>query len=99
MEQRAVIDESFAGLVSPVQTFEMGRPDIEEGRPGAVLVEEVRAFEVEGGFKKIAEDRDAVRAADEQTDAGATRPKVRHADLGIVAKGVDAPEKDESFRD
>lgn len=99
MEQRAVIDESFAGLVSPVQTFEMGRPDIEEGRPGAVLVEEVRAFEVEGGFRKIAEDRDAARIADEQADAGAARPKVRHADLGIVARGVDAPEKAESFKD
>jgi hypothetical protein len=99
MEQRAVIDESFAGLVSPVQTFEMGRPDIEDGRPGAVLVEEVRAFEAEGGFKKIAEERDAVRLADEQADAGVARPKARHADLGIVAKGVDAPEAAESFKD
>lgn len=99
MEQRAVIDESFAGLGSPVQTFEMGRPDIEEGRPGAVLVEEVRAFEAEGGFRKIAEDREAVRIADEQADAGVARPKVRHADLGIVAKGVDAPEAAESLKD
>lgn len=99
MEQRAVIDESFAGLVSPVQTFEMGRPDIEEGRPGAALVEEVRAFEAEGGFRKIAEDREAVRIADDQADAGAARPKVRHADLGIVAKGADAPENAESFKD
>jgi hypothetical protein len=99
MEQRAVIDESFAGLVSPVQTFEMGRPDIEDGRPGAVLVEEVRAFEAEGGFRKIAEDREAGRIADEQADAGVARPKMRHADIGIVARDVEAPSAGDSLKD
>jgi hypothetical protein len=99
MEQRAVIDETFAGLVAPVQAFEMGRTDIEEGRPGAVLVEEVRAFEAEGGFRKIAEDREAGRVADEKADAGVARPKMRHADIGIVAKDVDVPAASESHKD
>jgi hypothetical protein len=94
MEQRAVIDETFAGLVAPVQTFEMGRPDIEDGRPGSALVEEVRTFEAEGGFKKIADDREAGRVADEQADAAVTRTKVRHAELGIVSRDVDAPSAD-----
>jgi hypothetical protein len=93
MEQRAVIDETFAGLVNPVQTFEMGRPDIEENRPGTVLVEEVRAFEAKGGFKQIAEDREAARIADEKADVAISR-KMKHEDLGIVTNGTDGPSMD-----
>ncbi|NTF17494.1 hypothetical protein G6L37_03710 [Agrobacterium rubi] len=88
MEQRAVIDETFAGLVSPKQTFEMGRPELTENRPGTALVEEVRDFDAKGGFRQIAEDRETVRANDEKADAAAGKTK-RHADLGIVTKGVD----------
>lgn len=87
MEQRAVIDETFAGLVSPSMTFEMGRPDIVDGRPGAALVEEVQKFDAEGGFKRITEDRETARIEADQADAAVTRKPIKHADLGIVTKG------------
>jgi hypothetical protein len=90
MEQRAVIDETFAGLSSPAGTFEMGRPDITENRPGAALVAEVHAFEQAGGFRQIAEARDAERTEGDRIDAAAKKG-VRHADLGIVAKGTEQP--------
>jgi len=60
-----VIDDSFAGLVAPAEIHRMGRPDVKEGRPGDVLVAEVARFEREGGFKRLAKEREEQRALDE----------------------------------
>lgn len=86
MEQHAVIDETFAGLARPTQTFELGRQDIEEERPGAALVAAVQEFEAADGFKKIAADREAARVADEAKDAAVTKTKANTTDFGIVSK-------------
>jgi hypothetical protein len=95
MEQQQVIDETFAGLSRPSQTFEMGRPDIVEDRPGAVLVAEVRAFEAEGGFGRIAEDRDARRLADEALDDAPRAPRVRAPAYDVEIKdSYEAPTLD-----
>jgi hypothetical protein len=100
MEQHQVIDETFAGLSRPSQTFEMGRPDIVEDRPGAVLVAEVRAFEAEGGFVRIADERDARRAADQALDdapRAPRAPRVRAPAYDVEIKGsYDAPTLDAS---
>lgn len=45
-----VIDETFRNLVDPADVHRMGRPDLGTGRPGDVLVEEVRSFASKGGF-------------------------------------------------
>lgn len=86
MEQHQVIDETFAGLSRPAQTFEMGRPDIIEDRPGSVLVAEVRAFEADGGFARIAEERDSRRAADEAADATPRPARIRTTAYDIALK-------------
>lgn len=99
MERHAVIDETFAGLANPSMTFEMGRPDITENRPGTALVEEVKKFDAEGGFKKIAEDRDEARIRDEKADAEVIRTKPRHVDLGIVTRGSDEPSAEDALKD
>jgi len=72
MGQRAidnfgVIDETFAGL-QHATPIEMGRPDIEEDRPGTLLVEAVGQFAADGGFQRIREDRDRERALGETPD-------------------------------
>ena len=99
MEQREVIDETFAGLVTPRETFEMGRPDMVEGRPGAALVDVVRKFADDGGFQRIADDREKARMEDETADAAVARKPIRHADLGIVTKGADGHDADEALKD
>lgn len=99
MEQREVIDETFAGLVTPRETFEMGRPDMVEGRPGAALIDVVQKFEAEGGFQQIAADREKARTEDETADAAIVRKPIRHADLGIIAKGADGHDADEVLKD
>jgi hypothetical protein len=97
MEQQQVIDETFAGLSRPSQTFEMGRPDIVDDRPGAVLVAEVRAFEAEGGFERISEDRDARRLADEALDAAPRAPRPRTPAYDVEIKdSYEAPKLDAS---
>lgn len=92
MEQQQVIDDTFAGLSRPSQTFEMGRPDIVEDRPGAVLVAEVRAFEAESGFEKLADQRDARRKAEEAIDDAPRPARTRTPALDIQTKdSFDAP--------
>lgn len=59
--EAGVIDETFAGLEHPAEVHNAGRPDIKAGRPGEALIAEVRKFASEGGFRKIAEDRDLRR--------------------------------------
>lgn len=92
MEQQQVIDETFAGLARPSQTFELGRPDIVEDRPGAALVAEVRAFEADAGFARLAAYRDAKRAAEEAADNAPRAPRVRDPAFdGIPQDSFDAP--------
>jgi len=85
-----VIDDSFAGLVSPVETHRMGRPDIEKDRPGDVLVAEVARFEAEGGFKKLAREREKDRALDE-AGRGPSEPL---PDFGIRLQDGKARDRD-----
>ena len=97
MEQRTVIDETFAGLASPTQTFELGRPDIVEGRPGAALVAEVRDFEEKGGFKKIAAEREANRI-EAESDIPSKKP-INHVGLDVIMKGSTEPEISDGLKD
>lgn len=86
MEQHSIIDETFAGIARPTQTFEIGRPDIEDERPGSALIAAVREFEAADGFKKIAETRDAARVAEEKVDASVVRAKGAEVDFAIIPK-------------
>lgn len=72
MGQRAIdnfgiIDETFASL-QHAKPIEMGRPDIEDERPGTLLVEAVRQFAADGGFQMIREERDRDRAMTDAPD-------------------------------
>lgn len=87
-----VIDDSFAGLVSPQETHRMGRPDIKEGRPGDTLVAEVARFDAEGGFRKLAEERDRQRALDEA--AGRPGQGEPLPDFGVSLPGGEAKDHD-----
>jgi hypothetical protein len=46
----SIIDDTFKGLISPLEVHSMGREDITEDRPGDVLVAEVKQFAAAGGF-------------------------------------------------
>lgn len=80
-----VIDETFAGLAAPAEIHLMGRPDLSDGRPGQTLVDEVRRFEAEGGFKEIAKSREDLRRAEEAADATVVREAL--PDFGITLSG------------
>lgn len=82
-----IIDETFAGLAKPAAVHPMGRDDLVEGRPGEDLVAEVARFEQEGGFKRMAEDRNRARAADEAKDASVRREEP--SDLGARQQRTD----------
>lgn len=84
-----VIDETFAGLVSPAEVHSIGRPDLTTDRPGDVLVDEVRRFEAEGGFKEIARARAEERRKEEEADAAA-KPRQNLPDFGIKIQSSDA---------
>jgi len=86
--EAGVIDETFAGLAEPAEIHRAGRPDIETGRPGDVLVSEVKKFASEGGFKKFAEDRDSLRKKDEEIDASVKRDPL--PDFGVRQQPADA---------
>jgi ABC-type glycerol-3-phosphate transport system substrate-binding protein len=48
---RAVIDQTFAGLLSPLRSFSVGRPDLpDSGRPGPALLAAVAAMTRDGVF-------------------------------------------------
>lgn len=87
-----VIDDTFAGLVTPQEVHRMGRPDIKEGRPGDVLVAEVARFESEGGFRKLAEERGKERALDETPVRPASDEPL--PDFGLVLPSGEARERD-----
>jgi len=87
-----VIDDTFAGLAAPVEMHRMGRPDIEEGRPGDVLVAEVARFESEGGFKKLAREREEGRARDDAS--GRAGPADPLPDFGVRLPSGEARELD-----
>lgn len=87
-----VIDDTFVGLASPAEIHSIGRPDISEGRPGNLLVEEVARFEQEGGFKELAKEREAKRIEDldgDRKDGASPLP-----DFGIRLPSSDPKEPD-----
>ena len=94
MEQSAVIDETFAGLADPVQTFEMGRADLTEDRPGAILVAEVRDFRADGGFARLADARDADRVRGEEIDSASKQPRKVHDARGVGGHDEGKPSSD-----
>jgi len=67
-----VIDDTFAGLLNPRDRIDLGRPDLKE-RPGDTLVEAVRTFEREGGFKALQKMRDERRREAEAPDVRSGR--------------------------
>jgi len=86
-----VIDETFAGLQNATP-IEMGRPDIEENRPGTLLVDAVRQFAADGGFQKIREDRDRQRALDDAPDSKVGRDGP--LSISLPAQPADAPTRE-----
>lgn len=88
--EASVIDETFAGLAEPAEIHRAGRPDIEDGRPGDVLVSEVRKFASEGGFRKLADERDSLRKKEEEIDASVKRDPL--PDFGVRQQAADARE-------
>lgn len=87
MTNKEIIDETFSGLVSPTEIHAVGRPDIEADRPGNVLVDEVRKFSSEGGFKRIAEERNARRVELEESDRNTPKKEVSNFGLRPQVEG------------
>lgn len=56
MGREMIINDTFRGIPSPTQTFQLGRPDLVD-RPGDALIEIVSAFRAEGGFQRLQDDR------------------------------------------
>lgn len=94
IENYGLIDDSFAGLSRPQRTIDMGRPDLAGERPGATLVEAVRKFERDGGFKALREERDVARHRGQEPDA----PTRRDApiDVSIPTIATEGPALDRS---
>lgn len=90
--EAGVIDETFAGLAEPVEMHRAGRPDIEDGRPGDILVAEVRKFAADGGFKKIAEERDERRKRDDAAEVPSKRDPL--PDFGVRQAPAEARDFD-----
>lgn len=93
IENDHVIDETFAGLANPAKTIEIGKDDVEGERPGAVLIDAVKQFERDGGFKRIQEKRNEEIAAADATDAAAKKSQTIEIDVTLPATAADL-EKD-----
>ncbi len=64
-----VIGLDLASLTrEPQAVFELGREDITEGRPGQILIDEVRKFQAIGGFRELEQARDADYAREKELD-------------------------------
>jgi hypothetical protein len=65
-----VIGLDLASLTrEPQAVFELGREDIVEGRPGQILMSEVKKFQADGGFRALEEIRDQAYQAEKALDA------------------------------
>jgi len=87
-----IIDDTFAGLVNPIDVIELGK-DTECERPGATLVNAVKQFEKDGGFKLIQEQRNAKITQGEMIDAEARRNQNVELQINMPTNG-EALEKD-----
>jgi len=92
IDNYGVIDDAFSGIAQPQRTIEMGRPDIETDRPGETLVEAVREFARDGGFRAIREERNQQRAKEES--AGRAVRRESPADISLPAIQPDEPARD-----
>lgn len=87
-----IIDDTFAGLENPINVIELGK-DVDGERPGATLVNAVKQFGKDGGFRLIQEQRNAAIAADETADEITKRNRKIEIEITIPTSG-DALEKD-----
>lgn len=70
IDEGNVIGLDLASLTrEPQAVFELGREDIVEGRPGQILLSEVRNFQASGGFRALEEQRDKEYEAEKVLDA------------------------------
>jgi hypothetical protein len=97
IDNAAVIDETFAGLANASETFEIGN-DVTGERPGAILIDAVKQFEKDGGFKRIQETRNADLVNAEIADAAARAKHKIDLDISLPSRS-NQPEADRDIKE
>jgi hypothetical protein len=92
IDNAGIIDESFSGLANPVETIELGG-DVAGERPGAILIDAVKQFDKDGGFRKIRDDRNADLAAAAAADTAERGSQTIEMDVSLPT-AIGHPEKD-----
>lgn len=86
-----VIGLDLASLTrEPQAVFEIGREDITENRPGQVLIEEVRKFQANGGFRELEAKRDAEYAREKERDGKIGKREMKEFRVNEAIKPVSA---------
>jgi hypothetical protein len=84
-----VIGLDLASLTrEPQAVFELGREDITENRPGQILIEEVRKFQAQGGFRELEAARDAEYASEKELDAKIGKREMKEFRVNEAVKPV-----------
>jgi hypothetical protein len=95
-----VIGLDLASLTrEPQAVFELGREDITENRPGQILIEEVRKFQADGGFRQLESVRDAEYAKEKELDAKIGKREMKEFKVSEAAIPVAKADLQQENRD
>lgn len=95
-----VIGLDLASLTrEPQAIFELGREDITEGRPGQILVEEVRKFQAKGGFRELEAVRDAEYANEKELDGKIGKREMKEFRVTEAVKPISTADLQQDSQD